>query len=660
MRRTLAALGLAIIAILAHVRFTGLAASERRGAGAEVVRSEPVPRASSPHHPKTVLAKAPPHNRSRRAIDGKPGARISGEVVDEFGDPVAGVRIETERYSVLVSRGECPAHLYILTGNGRGRCGPADSATDESGRFVVDPAKPACQCEYLLTFRKTEYAPVNVRTVPGDEQVLVRMVAVARVSGRVLGRDGAPVSDAIVTAARPKDVWTPDEGMSSRTTADGRFTLEGISPGDVRLDAWVPGTVPAPYAERRVSNLLPRESREGLLLRLSTPAHSVIRVALRQPDGSPAAGAWVDCDRPTYSSHVRTDRRGEARLVLECRPCTKVRLYVQEDGTTRHHDFDVVAQEPGRATRIALHLPKLRRVELAVRGSNGERLPKDLKVKTDGVALGPHRFLRNIAVKAGHAVAFSASADGYAPGQIESAAESVEIRLRRPATIVGRVVDPRGKPAPAGIRGGGDWAGTKSDGSFTLNPPPGRHTVEVEHGPRRTVNVAEGETVDLGTLRLPESTTVRGRVFLPSGSAATGAQVWILGLRRGRLEFRTTGRNGSFFAEVPNDEPLCAIAWKRGFTAALSPVASDGFGITLHLQAENVVQVTGRRDDPLEVRTARGFLLPLRVCFLGFPALVDQETITSLPAGRLSFRVRNRDAGSIVVKPGTIHHIRLR
>jgi protocatechuate 3,4-dioxygenase beta subunit len=66
-------------------------------------------------------------------------------------------------------------------------------------------------------------------------------VRLARISGVVIGSDGRPVEGTIVSATPRTNsagaVVFPTAGGSSRTDANGNFTLNGIAPGEYTLNA---------------------------------------------------------------------------------------------------------------------------------------------------------------------------------------------------------------------------------------------------------------------------------------------------------------------------------------------------------------------------------------------------------------------------------------
>jgi protocatechuate 3,4-dioxygenase beta subunit len=168
------------------------------------------------------------------------GASVEGVVVDAGGRPVARAKVEME-----VSEGAASSGVEILLGQDADRT----TATDAQGRFAFAGVPKGTA---TLTVRASRMAP-SKKTVPiGPEgsasDVRVRMRPAREVRGRVVGPDGRGVQGARVrvdslVGAEGDDAFVDAE--TERTAADGTFSLRGLPPGRVKVQASASGHVDA-------------------------------------------------------------------------------------------------------------------------------------------------------------------------------------------------------------------------------------------------------------------------------------------------------------------------------------------------------------------------------------------------------------------------------
>ena len=194
------------------------------------------------------------------------GGVISGTVLDEFGEPIAGAQVSALRFRYM--------------GGSRRLIANGGAQTDDRGAFRVYGLTPG---EYYLSasFRNPQqammapgsvisgavdgYAPTYYPGTPnaneagrisvkaGQESSNVSMALVAarlsRISGRVLNSSGAPVVQGFVMVM-PADRMSMGMMMNApaMTNADGSFQVLGIAPGTYNVTVRPRGT-PAPDAE---------------------------------------------------------------------------------------------------------------------------------------------------------------------------------------------------------------------------------------------------------------------------------------------------------------------------------------------------------------------------------------------------------------------------
>jgi hypothetical protein len=175
------------------------------------------------------------------------GAVIAGRVLDEFGDPVAGARVQALRYQLSQgTRRLSPTGMFAQTDDTGAfrlyglmpgeyyvsallRALPADDTADSTGYAPT---------YYPGTGSVTEAQPVSLG-VSEEASISFALMAVrtARVSGSVITSMGVPLSNGMVVLLAPDAAGGGPMafGAGNRIRADGSFALANVAPGSYTL-----------------------------------------------------------------------------------------------------------------------------------------------------------------------------------------------------------------------------------------------------------------------------------------------------------------------------------------------------------------------------------------------------------------------------------------
>jgi hypothetical protein len=179
------------------------------------------------------------------------GSVIAGRLTDEFGEPIAGAQVQTQRYQYqpdgqrrlmpsAFAQSDDLGHFrlyglmpgeYLVTANVRGPMliAAGGVATQDSNEGFAPTFYPG-------TANANDAQAVSVAL--GQEttiQFSLLPARLARVSGTVSDSTGKPVSGAMVLL-RSDTMSMAMTIMSGQTTADGSFSVAGVPPGDHRIE----------------------------------------------------------------------------------------------------------------------------------------------------------------------------------------------------------------------------------------------------------------------------------------------------------------------------------------------------------------------------------------------------------------------------------------
>ena len=188
------------------------------------------------------------------------GSVITGRVLDEFGEPVAGARVAAMR------------HRYMQGARRLMPAGPMDS-TDDLGQYRLHGLSPGdyyvsassfggmmmmdvsgdrtgyAETYYPGTSSLQEAQRVSVAASQEASEITFALTPtrVASISGTVTTSTGRPVANEMIvlSPANPAAMFGPMSGMG-RTRPDGTFTISNVTAGDYRLEARAVGESDAP------------------------------------------------------------------------------------------------------------------------------------------------------------------------------------------------------------------------------------------------------------------------------------------------------------------------------------------------------------------------------------------------------------------------------
>ncbi|MEM8961624.1 MAG: carboxypeptidase-like regulatory domain-containing protein [Acidobacteriota bacterium] len=577
-----------------------------------------------------------------------------GLVIDETGEPVVGALVslvEPPPSKPFPPRPE--PHRYETVSDGEGRfeltalaAGEWDLEVDASG------------------FARAEVAGIDV----SEEEARTDLGAVTltpgtEIEGRVLDSNGQPLAEVAVTTRQRVVRFGPgarERSEATYTGLDGRFTLADLAAGQphsvhVKLHG---------YGEVSFQDLEPPldQALEIILERLGRiagQAHGengeIVKGVMVYPSGSrrssggyqrvtqdgrfgtdvPAGTYQVEVKAPGWLPTVLADVEvlaGETtELDVTMRRGAKV--------TGRVTDVDGAPVAGARVTRGVIGL-----------GRRGVETGEDGSYELGGIEPGRHT------IKARHRQL------GEVEGSIEvreTGANVLDLVLRQPLSIRGRVIDATGASVAGaqvrvGIPGGFQGTRSKSDGSFEIpRLDPGRYRLFALHrgasAEHDEMVVLTDRTIDGLVLTLEgEGATIRGRVHGIDADAAASIRIDARSeqdRRQGRLDFE----GGFVFDELsPGVWEVSATGPADRDQERVRLESGDDRWIELDLEARDGISLSGVvRADGAPAVHARVNLIGVDVAELD-DATTDFEgrfQIDGLAAGGYRVVVRGRDGG---------------
>lgn len=228
------------------------------------------------------------------------GATIRGRAIDDLDAPLANFRVRAEP---------------VDGSQDWDRRQRAVSASGKAGEFVLEGLHEGEWDVVAEAKQHAESSSRRIRVPSGDEEIVLVLPRAAKLSGVVVDRAGNPVPGARAAARRADAAsrfqsWDKRD-PSARADAEGRFEIEGVSPGPVKVSATADGMA--------ASAALPLELAAGQVV-------SDLSLALRLPgritgevvddSGRPRPGSQVHANGMEDQSYrdVKTDASGRFEI----------------------------------------------------------------------------------------------------------------------------------------------------------------------------------------------------------------------------------------------------------------------------------------------------------------------------------------------------------
>lgn len=410
--------------------------------------------------PASAGLRIPPGQPVRIVL--QPTASVEGSTVGPDGTPVPGALV-----LILPSN---PVHVGGVAGPDR------TQQSDENGSFRIEGVTPGSFEIRATAPGRQEARLANLEVRPGQDLQGVEVVLApgAVIAGRVLSASGEAVSGAEVSLL-PEGPGPPLlPGGAALSDEQGRYRLEGVSPGARTVQAGHEEYLPA---RRRL------EVQEGEnALDLTLEPGAILSGRVVDPRGAPVAGARVFLRlRPEESPRTLPDAASgpDGSFTLSGLADGAYRLFAEKAGFARSRGGQevVVAGRsvsgievqltPGGAIvgqLLGLDFTELSQVQVRNGvGQAGQVLP-DGSYRIDDVEPGGQRVVASLP-------GGSKQAEGQVDLEPGAAEARLDLEFGKGLKLTGRVLR-GGEPAAgegvllSGVEGAGRWGDTDLDGRF--------------------------------------------------------------------------------------------------------------------------------------------------------------------------------------------------
>jgi protocatechuate 3,4-dioxygenase beta subunit len=488
--------------------------------------------------------------------------RYQAKVADTNGQPVPGAIVE--RYRGPDSAASADTSLRLedrCTADANGIV--AFTATNQIV-FMMIASKPGLSLGWSTWYPRPDL----------DEGTAeLRLTAPTAVSGIVQDAAGKPVPDAAVwvnLALRLEkrddnaqswnilNSWLGRQCLATRTSADGRFRIEGL-PSDATLELAVakPGlALDQPARPYRYPTSLSFQAGESNIVLTLKPAGAIEGRVVQADTGAPVADSRVFVVEAGFGGDTRppspTDSDGIFHLTDLSAGEYRLRTVV---GTNQFPDWvcetTTATVEAGATNReVKITASRGGVLEVTVRDQSSDRPLKDASVSVSSEATSQGARTSDQGVARLRSVpgdySLLVSKEGQRGDRSRVTVEGNEtnrltVTLGAAIRLTGTVVDPDGKPAPKAavtfFPAQRAVKQTDAEGRFTLTPDPNQFVgisdyqrVVIARDLTRNLAAAldvEEETTNV-ILRLEPALTLVGRVTDINGKAVTNAEAQVL------------------------------------------------------------------------------------------------------------------------------------
>ncbi|WP_337173934.1 carboxypeptidase regulatory-like domain-containing protein [Paludisphaera sp.] len=278
------------------------------------------------------------------------GTTIGGVVTDEAGRGIEGA---TVTLSVPPTESDLGNYRFSL----------ATPTTDAQGRWRIDEAPSVLQ-GVAVRVEHPRYRSSHGGLARGLDGVTAVLKKGGTVRGKVVGPDGQPVADAVVSLDRAE--FSPDP-PTSRTDAAGGFSLENCEAGPGFLTVQAEGLAP----EVRAVEVAEGETTPPTI---ALGPGSTLRVRVVDVQGRPVVGAYVAVDRwrDRQSIRFRANTDAEGRVAWRGAPGDAVLFDIFLDGYMRARLVPLTAGEE----QIVVLYPALTITGAVTDAKTGRPIPK--------------------------------------------------------------------------------------------------------------------------------------------------------------------------------------------------------------------------------------------------------------------------------------------
>ncbi|MFN7971577.1 MAG: carboxypeptidase regulatory-like domain-containing protein [Acidobacteriota bacterium] len=525
------------------------------------------------------------------------GVVVKGRVTSAEGKPIGGATIS-----------------WVATGPS----GPvsAQVASSADGAFVLEgfPQEPA-----TITVRASGFGRKEVHGVRPTPSLELRLAAGLQLAGKIVDAEsGAGVAGVLVTS---------DAGSVTRSDATGKFVLDDLTAGDVRLGTRDDGHAPAQW---KGTLPMPKDAAP-VIVKVRPGATLVLDVRSRERH-EPIADAHLTVRLEGIKERkASTDARGQARVAGL--PAGSVRGSITARGYASA-DTGELALSPGETRRTPVGLERAAslagivvdesgkpqpgvNVSIVPKERNGRfgrggRVRPESQTDADGrfVLEGLSREMLVLRLDRTDLAPREISLKRFQPGESRG---GLRLVMDAGGSLAGRVTDTGGAPlggalvtvspareASMGVFGAASdlrSVTTDADGAFVV-PALAAGKVEVSakadgfvaSAPLPTT-VAKGQRAQVPEIRCKHGALLAGRVVDPRGEPVAGASVHVSGSRAPADRDETDG-NGNFrIADLDPSGDVTLEVWGEGLASTQkSGLRPGGDAVQIVLSPQAIVR----------------------------------------------------------------------